>query len=244
MELQMPPVEEFERIIEASDRALWESYAASVGNVWTGNNVQIRFPRYRSGDIRVSEQEARFIVTGLLATSSLIYSVESPTSTQYQFTGACGVSGQTDVTVRAATGEGMWNMEFKAHGFSEERSKKLSIQKDIEKLLCEPLPAYWFHTFEGVDNSTLLSAWRAFVADVREVAQRLPAEHQISNAIVFHACILRHRFSIERKIFIEFGTDRAVVVENAPEPVYRVTRTALNSFDQVGGWRCRRAEIG
>src|SRR4051812_46179071 len=120
--------EEFEQTIEGTDRILWASYLASAGTSQPTTGIQIRFPRNRKGEIRVSEQEARFGLTGQLARSQLLYSVETPTSMTYQFTGDSGLSGQTDVTVYNPSGEGMWNLEFKAHGFSEERANKLSMQ--------------------------------------------------------------------------------------------------------------------
>lgn len=235
--------EEFEQIIEGTDRTLWASYLASAGASPPTPSVQIRFPRKRQGDIRVSEQEARFVLTGQLARSQLLYSVETPTSLAYQFTGDSELSGQTDVTVYTPTGEGMWNMEFKAHGFSEDRANKLSIQKDIEKLLREPFPAYWFHTFDGVDNSTLSIVWRAFLADIREVAQRLVVDQVVPKTLVFHACVVRQRFSVEQKLWIDLSrvhTGEAIAI---PGPTYFVTRASLTSFEAKDGWKFRRHEM-
>jgi hypothetical protein len=228
--------EEFEQIIEATDRTLWASYLASDGESHPTPGVQIRFPRKRQGEIRVSEQEARFVLTGRLARSQLLYSVETPTTLLYQFTGDSGLSGQSDVTVYTPSGECMWNLEFKAHGFSEDRVGKLSIQKDIEKLLREPSPAYWFHTFEGVNNATLRSAWRAFQADIREVIQRLPVDQVVAKQLVFHACVLRHRFSVERRLRIIPDEWRAGVAVELPGPTYLAARDNLTSFEAKDGW--------
>ena len=234
--------EEFEQIIEATDRTLWASYLASVGEGRPTSGVQIRFPRKRQGEIRVSEQEARFVLTGELARSQLLYSVETPTTLLYQFTGDSGLSGQSDVTVYTPSGEGMWNVEFKAHGFSEDRVGKLSVQKDIEKLLREPPPGYWFHTFDGVNSSTLTSAWRAFLVDIREVIQRLPVDQVAAKPLVFHACVLRHRFSVERRLWIVPDEWRAGVAVELPGPTYSATRDTLTSFEAKDGWVFRRPE--
>ena len=235
--------EEFERIIEGTDRILWASYLASAGTIQPTTGIQIRFPRTRNGEIRVSEQEARFVLTGQLARSQMLYSVETPTTMTYQFTGDSGLSGQTDVTVYDPSGEGMWNMEFKAHGFSEERVNKMSTQKDIEKLLREPLPAYWFHTFDGVDNSTLAIVWRAFLADIHEVVQRLSLDQLIQKSFVFHACVVRQRFSIEQRIWIDPSGWRAGNRLDIANPTYFVTRNSLTSFEAKDGWICRRPEM-
>ena len=210
--------EEFERIIEGTDRTLWASYLASTGASPPPPDVQIRFPRTRQGEIRVSEQEARFVVTGHLARSKLLYSVETPTVLTYQFTGGSGLSGQTDVTVYTPSAEGMWNLEFKAHGFSEDRANKLPIRKDIEKLLREPLPAYWFHTFDGVDNLTLSIVWQALLADIRAVGQRLVVGQLVPKSFVFHACVLRQGFSVEQKLWIDPCSWHTGVPINIPTP--------------------------
>jgi hypothetical protein len=235
--------EEFDQIIKNTDRILWASYLASAGTGQPPSGVQIRFPRKRKGEIRVSEQEASFVLTGQLAGSHLLYSVETPTSLTYQFTGDSGLSGQTDVTVYTPTGQGMWNLEFKAHGFSEDRANKLSTQKDIEKLLREPFPAYWFHTFEGVDNSTLATVWRAFLGDIREVVQRLSLEHLAAKPLVFHACVVRQRFSVEQKLWIDPSSWKSGVTLDVPSPIYVVTRSGLTSFEAKDGWECRRPEM-
>jgi hypothetical protein len=235
--------EDFEQIIEATDRELWASYLASTTPGQPTSGVQIRFPRNRKGEIRVSEQEARFVLTGQLARSQLLYSVETPTSLPYQFTGDSGLSGQTDVTVYTPSGAVMWNLEFKAHGFSEDRANKLSIQKDIEKLLREPSPAYWFHTFEGVNNSTLTTAWRAFLADIGEVVQRLPVDQIVAKPFVFHACVVRHRFSVERRLSIDPESWKTGMAMEMPGPTYLVTRDILTSFEAKDCWKFLRHEL-
>lgn len=235
--------EEFEQIIEDTDRSLWASYLASARTGQSTSGVQIRFPRNRQGDIRVSEQEARFVLTAQLAKSHLLYSVETPTSLTYQFTGDFSLSGQTDVTVYTPNGERMWNLEFKAHGFSEDRTDKKSVQKDIEKLLREPSPAYWFHTFEGVNNATLSIAWRALVADIREVVQRFTVDQLVAKQFVFHACVVRQRFSIERRLSIDPGEWKTGMVIEMPGPTYLVNRDKLISFEARDGWTFRRHEM-
>ena len=137
----------------------------------------------------------------------------------------------------------MWNLEFKAHGFSEVRANKLSIQKDIEKLLCEPSPAYWFHTFEGVDNSTLSIVWRAFLADIREVAQRLSVNQLVAKPFIFHACVVRQGFSVEQKLWVNPGIWTTSGIPELPGPTYAVTRSSLISFEAKDGWEFRRHEM-
>ena len=239
----MPSLEdEFEQVISETDRILWDSYLASSGLHHSKAGVQIRFPRNRKGDLRVSEQEARFVLTGQLARSTLLYTIETPTSLTYQFTGGFGLSGQTDVSVYKPDGESMWNLEFKAGGFSQERTNPLSIQKDIEKLLREPQPAFWFHTLKGVDRDTLNLAWRAFLADIRTVAQNLSPENVVAKTFVFHACVVRQGFSVEQKLWIDPSKWTIELLPDTPGPAYIVTRSSLTFFEQRDGWKFRRRE--
>jgi hypothetical protein len=237
-----PFADEFDGIIEETDRLLCDSYRASVGQSEPTAGPRIRFPRTRNGKLRVSEQEARFVLTARLAGSQLLYSVETPTSLPYQFTGSFGLSGNTDVTVYTPTREVVWNLEFKAHGFSEARLDTSSVDKDIMKLLLEPHPAYWFHTFEGVDRSTLRSTWRVFLSCIREVATRLSAAQKqiVAKTLVFHACVLRSRFSAEQRIPVDPIKWQAGEVPAIPFPEYRVRQDRLVTFEEMYGWKLRR----
>jgi hypothetical protein len=189
----------------------------------------------------VSEQEARFVLTAQLAKSQLLYSVETPTSLTYLFTGSRDPrSASTDVTVDTPNGEAMWNMEFKARGISAYRKKRLTMKKDIEKLLCEPRPAYWFHTFHGVNRSTITELWQALLADFQGVAQRLPEGKVIAKPLVFHACCVRQRFSVEQRISIDPSCRSVGIVPDIPSPTYLVTRHEVIRFEERDGWRSRR----
>ena len=144
------------RILNRSSKPQIESVGFLSRLCWGkpthGWRIQIRFPRKRQGEIRVSEQEARFVLTGQLARSQLLYSVETPTSLTYQFTGRLRVRGQTDVTVYTPSGDGMWNLEFKSIMASRKIEWASCPSKRTSRSCFVNLrPAYWFHTFEGVE---------------------------------------------------------------------------------------------
>lgn len=237
----MPIPHGFQQLIEQADQMLWATYISSVDGTQPTIPTQIRFPRKRDGKLRVSEQEARFVITGLLFTSPLIYTIETPTTLTYQFTGASGSSAQSDVTVYEPSGDNKLNIEFKAHGFSEDRQDKMSILKDIEKLLREPSTAFWFHTFEGVDNSTLIVSWNAFLSDIRTVLTAVPPESMSPTEFVFHACVLRHQFSVEISLLIDPAAGIGAAPLHTPPPTYTVTRNALTNFEEKDSWKFRRA---
>jgi hypothetical protein len=239
---------EFEQIIKTTDEMLWAAYRASTAPTdaqerETTKRVQIRFPRRRDGEIRVSEQEARFILTGELAKSNLLYSVETPTSLTYQLTGNFGLSGQTDVTVLKPCGECLWKIEFKADGFTVDRQDKLPIQKDLEKLLREPSPAYWFHTFKGVTNLTLTSTWNAFIADIRKVINLIQDEKMLAKSFVFHACVLRERFSVEHRLTLDPAGWKKGNGLNLTGPTYQISKSNLAEHQEENGWKFHLPQV-
>jgi len=105
---------------------------------------RIIFPYKRNGDIRVSEQEARFLMCSILNSMNYFYSVETPTKKKYHFNG--GSNDDNDENKRSAcTDLTLWtyegssfkrcvNIEFKSHN-----PPKDHIAKDIEKLVCEEI---------------------------------------------------------------------------------------------------------
>ena len=130
----MDPRFEIASACRRTDSLLWNAYARSKRQPGEGRLV---FPRYRTRDekkdqciseqgaLRVSEQEARFAFVEALSQSPFSYSVETPTSKGYSFSGMKKLSAQTDLTVRDASGRcRICNVEFKKGG-----SVRLSLTK-------------------------------------------------------------------------------------------------------------------
>jgi hypothetical protein len=208
---------------------------------WTRSqdSLSSQTQRWSASAVRVSEQEARFIMAGELAKAGLLYSIETPTTKPYQFTGCSELSGQTDLTIYWPSAKDiLWNIEFKAHGFTKAQKQKLPIQKDIEKLLCEPAQGFWFHTLEGVNNSTLTVVWQAFASYIEFVAKENIRKLR-PKTLVFHACVLKHQFSVERTLtIVPSASDFGSVLVSAP--VYSVTHSKLKSCEQLEGWTFRQ----
>jgi hypothetical protein len=149
--------------------------------------------------MRVSEQEARFaLVEALCRTSSLKYSVETPTTKNYSFTGKDEVAARIDLTVYNTDGSRICNIEFKAKGFSCERKDLLSVSKDVQKLLREPEPALWFHLLESADRTTVSK-----LLDVLKncISQTKMDIHDIDQPeMTVHVCVLKqqviHQFQL------------------------------------------------
>jgi len=154
------------------------------------------FPLYRKGTARYSEQEARFLFCHLLHTLDLpyYYSVETPTDQTYQFTGDYPLSAQSDVSLYGWSGndlERMANVEFKAL-----QPRQNQIDKDISKLVSEPVPGNWFHTLKNADSGTLSALFRKLT----EAFARLPRIATARNAsILFCFCVIEKRWACIRQ---------------------------------------------
>jgi hypothetical protein len=115
-------------------------------------HTKILFPRYRKGEARISEQEARFCFAAAVERrAEYRYSVETPTLETYSFTDGGGkISAQTDLTLWDLDGKKKeFDIEFKAHN-----PEPKSIEKDIEKLVREKTDGVWFHLFKNIDQGT------------------------------------------------------------------------------------------
>ena len=111
---------EISKACNQTDAILWNAYARSNQGACS---THLFFPQYRSKGLRVSEQERRFAFVEALSKSSLLYSVEAPTSKTYRFSGDSEKkqSAQTDLAVYNLKGEDICRVEFKSQGYSLNR---------------------------------------------------------------------------------------------------------------------------
>lgn len=190
---------EIAEICMRTDAGLWSAYARSVANKEDVPDAgRLVFPTYRNGTLRVSEQEARFAFVEAMRASELLYSVETPTTKRYSFTGKTALSAQTDLAMYGGDGIRVCNVEFKAKGVSPSAKKHLPIYKDIEKLMREPEWGLWFHLLEAVDNSTI-GHLLSVIADQMERVTQQHAEDLETPGLTIHVCVLQHGFSIHRE---------------------------------------------
>lgn len=192
------------RLCKQTDHKLWAAYKRSnrcdFSDTGTGKLI---FPRYRNEGLRVSEQEARFAFVEVLQSSPFMYSVETPTIGIYTFSGTKPISAQTDLTLYDCTGtERVCNVEFKCKGFSPDAKDDLSISKDIEKLLREPVRGLWFHLMERVNSTTINKLLSVMKKTVHPVCKKIKEElNDIdTKGLSFHICVLSEGYSIHRVI--------------------------------------------
>lgn len=127
---------EIDKVINATFEEIVKIYKLQNGEEYEKPQSKLRFPyKYDKGkqvDLRISEQELRFLLVEKLQCSDLYYNVEAPTKENYNFSGNEGNerSGNFDLVICDDKGEQRYALiEFKG------LNPKLNCyQKDFEKL--------------------------------------------------------------------------------------------------------------
>ena len=223
-----------------TDRLLWEAYKRSESQPVETDRCRLLFPRYREkkdgtkGDLRVSEQGARFALVEALCTGGQFrYSVETPTDKLYQFTGEHEESAQTDLTLYDLKRCRRCNVEFKAGGRSS-RSNVFSIHKDVQKLLREPVWGLWFHLLESTDNSTIPNFLEVIRDGIRQVRSGKYKKDISSQGLTVHVCVLKHGFSVHKDLPLTL--DDAELCRQLKVDL-EVSREKLLKVKRLNGWR-------
>ena len=232
-------------ICHATDDRLWDAYNGSTGAKSASlGNSRLIFPVYsgsRNGELRVSEQEARFAFAESITATNYFYSIETPTKEGYQLTGSKPMSAQTDLTVYDSHLRPILNVEFKAKGVSTSARSLFTIQKDLQKLLREPISGMWFHILGAVDNATISKLFEAIVKAVSETAAEFQSDIQ-KKLLIFHFCILRQQFSLSKHIEIDPQKNWQNNFRNQFQFSYTVNRSSLLKIENSHGWHVNRLE--
>jgi len=230
------PIDQFavREVCRKTDRRLWNAYHyREIGSRPAKPFSRLVFPSYANGNIRVSEQEARFAFVESVLESDFFYSVETPTSRKFQFTGKKAVSAQTDFTLRDGMSARILNVEFKK-GVSFETKSGNTLRKDVQKLLHESVPGMWFHLISSADNTTLKKVLdtlsSVFSGGLRAPELNLGGN---SNTILFHVCVLKQCFSIHKEIVFSRSSDSH---EAEFAFSYKVSRQRFKGSSNANGW--------
>jgi len=220
-------------VCRETDRRLWNAYPCRKVNSRPAKPFsRLMFP-CANGKVRVSEQEARFAFVESVLESEFFYSVETPTSEKYRFSGEGCRAAQTDLTLRDKFGSPVWNTEFKM-GVTSSDSKINVLYKDAQKLLREPVPGIWFHLLKSanVNNknfSCLLQNLSCQFSKVLDEFRPTSAE----NTVIFHICVLRPKFSIHKRIDFSQSTNSH---ENEFEFSYKILHQQFEGAINANGW--------
>jgi hypothetical protein len=168
---------------------LW--YLTDVKSNPQGLSPRLIFPKWRSGEIRISEQESKILYCGLLNTLNYYYSIETPTEEVYQQSGKTSQSASSDLSLYEYDGKDfkkVANVEFKAHNPDKEQ-----IRKDIEKIIKEGITGNWFHTLKNIDGGTLPSLFKKFIYSFKECSSLIDADKGVS--MLFCFCVLDKKWA-------------------------------------------------
>ncbi len=231
-----------------TDRLLWEAYERSECQSNDTDRCRLLFPRYRGkkegekGDLRVSEQGARFAFVEALCTAGQFrYSVETPTDKTYQFTGETKeISAQTDLTVYdLQTRCRRCNVEFKAGGWSTKggesnKSNVFPIHKDVLKLMREPVWGLWFHLLESTDNSTIANFLGVIREGIGVVRGGKHKEDLEAEGLTLHVCVLKHGFSLQKDVPLSMDDSE---LKRHLDVDLHVSREKLLEVRRLNGWK-------
>jgi len=158
---------------------------------------RLLMPMKRDSSTRVSEQESKILLCGLLEKTNWYYSIETPTQQTYVQKGRTPLSARCDVSLYKSqdSARRVANVELKAHNCTDE-----NIRKDIEKLLREGIPALWFHTLAAADRGTFESLYEKFRKAFRTEQKHLGG---LSHFIVFAICVLDSPRTIEMTLKLD-----------------------------------------
>jgi hypothetical protein len=149
----------------------------------------LKFPEYRNGKKRISEQELRFVITNLHGQFShpwLHYSVETPTKEKYNFSGGKNKRSAASDLSFYHNEEKVLNIELKAH-----QPGQKAIDKDIKKLVTENCNGAWIHILENEDKGTVETLFKKFKKTFQLNRSKKP--------ISFHILILETQILLSRK---------------------------------------------
>jgi len=214
-------------------RQLW--VMVDEGNTFstvTPFTPRLILPSLSGGDLRLSEQEARFIY-GLVVnrTSDYYFSVETPTTQGYSFTGTKRISARVDLTLFTHGDDAFdraVNVEFKA-----KNPTQASIDKDVEKFCREPVLGSWFHILLNIDSGTLPSILGKIVNSFASV--QVPAS--TVRPILFTFVVLDERKKWAMQKLFAPKQNLATEAEKFFRFGYSVSRGQITVTD-ANGWDC------
>lgn len=218
-----------EQLLKKTDELLWNAYSVSLDKKYELRKSNLVFPVYQnksSNELRISEQEARFLFAEALRSDKFLFSIETPTINDYQQKGKGKRSAASDMSLyNSISGDKILNIEFKSEGISTKAKTSFTIEKDIEKILLEPTPGCWFHLLKSVDNSTIIELIKVLERDIICIKDKFNQSIN-NNLLTIHICVLEQGFSIT--IQLDVNTFNKDIFNDID---YCITRKELKTFN-------------
>jgi len=214
------------------------------------NMEKLIFPTKSNGEIRISEQEARFLFCQMVeCNSKYFYSVETPTKNPYSFGGKTddidigGRSGCIDLSIYEQQTinyeetkhlQPSLNIEFKALA-----APLHCIAKDLFKLMHENANGLFFHLLKSANNGTLPNLLKKFNKSFVKLSQKNQHcnKHQ---TITFAICCLQPQFLLMVTLTKESLTRIAPFNKNSPFYIdYEISKGSIikpSKKLELNGW--------
>jgi hypothetical protein len=221
-----------EDVMEINRRLFYDLWNISdVAGSPTGLSPRLILPKRRSQDIRISEQEARFLYCNLLNNLNYYYSVETPTEDVYTQKGLVPQSAASDLSLYVYENNKfnkVVNVEFKAHNPSKEH-----IRKDIEKLVKEKTYGNWFHTLRNVDSKTLIVLFGKMMDSLKSCKELVESQ----SSIVFSFCVLEKKWACQKHFSYDFSIGSFDEYVNRFFKLEYTLKGGKVRVHQDGGWQ-------
>jgi hypothetical protein len=235
-----------------TDLLLWSSFERATNKEFPDTAIShLVFPTYstkkdNANEIRVSEQEARFAFVETIVSGNYddyAYSVETPTSKKYKFTGESEESAQTDLSlydnnISHFNDTPILRIEFKEGGISLDRKDRSDVTKDVEKLLREPDDGLWFHLLKSTYKTTITNLFEVFRTDMLKVYNKYKDDIK-DKEIIFHICVLRPEFSVCKKFEVNESSFTEAYLKDFFQFDYSVEKGKLIKPESNNGWNIK-----
>lgn len=145
------------------------------------------------------------------------------------------MSAKTDLTIYDQNREPILNVEFKAKGHSTLKHNLLPIEKDLQKLMREPITGMWFHIFETVNNLHILNLFDTITEALHKNIQNFKNDIKRTR-LIFHLSILRQGFSLHKQVLVEPENRTVDDLKKHFRFTYKVTLSSLSEAYDSNSW--------
>jgi hypothetical protein len=193
-------------------------------------SIGLLYPKKRSGDVRISEQELKILFCAELVNTNKIFSVETPTVETYSFTGTDCKSGNIDVCIhdfQCKKFTRINNIEFKAHNGN--------YRRDFEKLIGEEGNNYFIHVLPSINNRTLfnkkIKTRKPVINKYIEAIELVYSDAKKPNkykSLTFYICILKP-FVLLRNVIDKKNENCMTKIKDKLELNYSVKKDIFTS---------------
>ena len=193
----------FEETFKAIDE-LYKSNQEKDNVSFLDDISRLVFPQKRDEQVRVSEQELRFLFVELFSkkcddSNNYYYSVETPTKSENCFSGDTEMSARLDMTIHDKSGKRICLIEFKNNSGTPESHWKdfVKLAKDFNELKDPQCLCYFVSIAKASDGGTIQNGKGEGIVRKFEEIKKMNREESNLGKLFDHVTYICH--SIEPK---------------------------------------------